>query len=335
MKILSLSLITPVYSGGRYLPKLLTEIQRLKDHLDELACPIKLVETICVVDGAVDDSEFVLRQEQHKYDWLRVVVLSKNFGQHPATIAGILHTSGDWIVTLDEDLQHHPIHIPKMIKAAIVNEVDIIYANPERNVHGSIYRDMGSKGFKWLLSNITGNKHIRMFNSYRLMRGEIGRAAAAVSINRTYFDLALNWFTSKIASIKLPMLDERYKQSKKSGYSLRKLLSHSFRMIQTTDMKVIRIGAAMGLFTMLLSILFGFFTLFMRLFSPDLITMDGWASIIISVMFLGGMNAFLLGLVLENLSIILMHTHGKPTFFEVDRTTDMVLKEFFATTEST
>ena len=67
----------------------------------------------------------------------------------------------------------------------------------------------------------------------------------------------------------------------------------------------------------------------LKIVAPEAAGVPGWASVFVAVLFLGGLNAFLTGVVLENLSFVLMQTHGKPTFFEIDRETDEVLRAWF------
>ena len=103
---LSLSIVIPVYKGDKYLSKLIESIANLRFILNKKNAPINIIEVIFVNDSAIDQSKIILDNLSSKYNWIQTIELSKNFGQHAATIAGICHTQGDWVVTLDEDLQH-------------------------------------------------------------------------------------------------------------------------------------------------------------------------------------------------------------------------------------
>lgn len=328
-----LSTVTPVYQGSEYLENLIFELSKVKDELELMNAPIRILESIFVDDGSIDNSDMILDGLSKKYSWMSVITLSKNFGQHPATTAGILHTSGDWVVTLDEDLQHHPKFILTLLKSAVLNNSDIVYANPDQLVHESRFRDFSSRKFKTLISKLTRNPTIVMFNSFRLMRGSIARAAAAVSIDQTYFDIALGWFTNRISQISLPLKDDRFIKSKLSGYSLIKLLSHSRRLIQSSELKILRVGTILGFTTIIFGFIFVIWVFYMKLFYPELIGVQGWASVIVLVSILGGINAFLTGLVIEHISILLMQSHGKPKFFEVNRKHDNIILEWFKLTK--
>lgn len=333
MKNLRLTTVTPVYSGEETISKLVHEIEEFQNYLIEINCPITFNEAIFVDDESIDNSDELLEKLCTKHEWIRVINLSKNFGQHPATMAGILHSSGDWVVTLDEDLQHRPKYILELLKKAVIDGKDIVYAAPTKNVHDSYYRDSGSKIAKWLVSKMSGNNHIKKFNSFRLIRGSIARATAAVAINQTYFDVALTWFTNRIDVGKIPLEDSRYKKKRSSGYSLKRLISHTKRLILSSDFKILRIGSLLGFFAVIIAGIVALYTIYSRIFFPYVEEASGWASIMIAILFLGGMNALLLGLIIEHLSIILMQNHGKPTFFEVDRSLDKDLKDWFLLNE--
>lgn len=330
MDKITLTAVIPVYSGKDYLPALAAELDELRTHWNTSAAPLQLIEAIFVDDASIDDSAEVLEDLAKRHDWLRIVTLSKNFGQHPATIAGILYSSGDWVATLDEDLQHRPKHLVEMLKTAVTQRVDIVYARPLAAVHRKAYRDFGSRLIKRLLAWTTGNKMTRHFNSFRLMRGTIARAAASVCGHETYFDIALSWFANKFASIDLPMQDSRFINTGKSGYSVRKLLTHARRLILSSQPKVLRLGAALGFFAMIVATLLAGKTVYQLWLDPNSVEVRGWSSLFVSILFFGGIAAMLLGIVLEYLTNVVLHTQGKPVFFQVDRRSDALLRDYFA-----
>ena len=326
---LTLSSVTPVYSGAAYLETLVEQLDLLRQQWANDNSPITLSEAIFVDDGAEDNSPAILDELSKRHDWVHVINLSRNFGQHPATIAGILHSSGDWVVTLDEDLQHQPNEIPRLFNAILEGSQDIAYARAPSAVHENWFRDLGSRGFKYLMTKATGNPLIRNFNSYRLIRGPIARAAASVCGHETYFDIALSWFTQRVKTVTVELKDERVVSGKRSGYSPRKLLSHARRMIVSAHSKFLRIGALIGLSALLLAFCYGLLILFQKLLFTIGMDVKGWTSIFLSILFFGGIISFMIGVVLEYLSVILLHIQGKPTFFVIDRNSDSDLADYF------
>src|SRR6056297_1423832 len=111
MTQVTISVVVPVYSGAKYLKRLTEEVERLKETWAAQDAPIAISELIFVNDDAIDDSHAVVSDLVQERPWIVSLDLSRNYGQHAATIAGILHSSGDWVVTLDEDMQHPPSRI--------------------------------------------------------------------------------------------------------------------------------------------------------------------------------------------------------------------------------
>lgn len=323
-----ISVVVPVYSGAAFLKDLARELDTVRSKWRDVGSPLALTEVIFVDDESVDESFELLLELQEQHDWVRVLQLSRNYGQHPATVAGILHTCGDWVCTLDEDLQHPPQYLVPLLQQAISMSCDVVYAQPEEAVHESPFRDLGSRLFKSILSRLSGNPQTRKFNSFRVIRGSVARAAAAVSSPETYFDVALCWFTNRITCHRLPMKDRRYIDRRRSGYSLRGLLRHARRMLVTSELKVLRLGAVVGFMALLGSIVTAGLVLACKLFFPETVQVQGWTSLTLIVVFFGGLTSLLLGIALEYTLIILMRTQGQPTYLVIDRSQDLLLKNW-------
>jgi glycosyltransferase involved in cell wall biosynthesis len=326
---LSVSTVTPVYSGAAYLRALVEKLNDIRNQWTGLDLPFELVESIFVNDDAIDASDEVLAALASEFDWVKVITNSKNFGQHPATIAGILHCSGDWIVTLDEDLQHDPAFIEKLLKNAFLNRSDIVYARPEAPVHGAKLRDFGSVAIKNGLSLLTRNKNIPLFNSFRLIRGTVARAAACVCSHETYFDIALSWFTNRVGAVHLPMRDPRFIQTGKSGYNLFKLLAHARRMVISSQTKILRVVALIGFFVIVADITCGSLLFVFTLWHRDATEARGWASLFLATLFFGGLTLLMSSIILEYLTGVVLHIQGKPTFFIIDRSSDALAVKFY------
>lgn len=329
MDKITISTVIPVYSGEDYIPQLVEELAGLRNEWAEHNNSLHLQEAIFVDDSAIDGSQALLAELSAKYSWIKVVTLAKNYGQHPATVAGILYSSGEWVVTLDEDLQHRPEHIVKLLQVVAKSGADVVYARPTTAVHKSGYRDIASRAYKKLLAVLTGNQIIENFNSFRLIRGSVARAAASVGSYDTYFDVALNWFTNRIEVLPLSMQDQRYISKRQSGYNLYKLLSHARRLIISSQTKILRFGAAIGMLAVIVAVILSISVLYDYLFYPQNIDVRGWTSLFIGILFFGGISTFLLGIVLEYLTNMVLQSQGKPVFFVVDRSTDRHLREIF------
>ena len=319
----------PVYSGASYLPDLVAQMERAAEDLSGRMLPIVLKEICLVDDSAIDGSPAVADELALRHAAVRVLHLSRNFGQHPARIAGITATSGDWVVTLDEDLQHKPAAVEQLLRHAISTGSDLVYANAEGAVHQSALRDWGSRGYKRLIQWVSGNPHIRIFNSFRLIRGDIARAAARSCGHDTYFDIALSWFTQRVSGFTMAMKDERFIATGRSGYRLSKLVSHARRMMMSSGAKSLRLGGLLGLVISFFAMFAALALTALQIWHPGFIEVRGWASTVVIVTFLCGTIMLLLGVVLEYLSLLVLYAHGKPLYFTIDRSKDSVLYASF------
>lgn len=317
-----LSVVVPVYSGQEHLAELCAQLADLRGAWEDRFDGLVLEETIFVDDASVDDSASVLAELEQKYAWVHVVTLAKNFGQHPATMAGILHSSGDWVATLDEDLQHRPASIEPMLRRAVTEHLDVVYAQPTGQVHGSWRRDFLSRTYKSMLARLAGNPVIARFNSFRVARGGVARAAASVAGHETYLDVALTWFTDRFGFEAVTMTDERFQSSGRSGYSIRKLISHARRLLVSSHAKAIRTVAFVGALAVLVAVFMAARAVYLRLTESTLEAVRGWTSTFVTLLFFGGLTVFILVVMSEYLLNIVLHTQGKPTFFAVDRSGD-------------
>jgi glycosyltransferase involved in cell wall biosynthesis len=332
MEEVYLSAVVPVYQGAAFLRDLVRELGALRASFEAEGAPVRLVEAIFVDDASVDDSFALLTQLQAEHDWVKVIPLSRNFGQHPATVAGILHSCGDWVATLDEDLQHPPKYVRQLLVEGVTKRCDVVYANPERGAHESYFRDLSSRLSKGIVAAVTGNPEVRKFNSFRLVRGGVARAAAAVSTRRTYLDVALCWFTNRIGTVTLPLRDARYITQKRSGYNLRGLLRHGRRLLLSSEIKLLRLGASIGGLALVVSVVLAAVTVCLKLQVPGMIDVPGWTSLFLTILFFGGLISLLVGIVLEYMANAYLQTLGQPTFFVVDRSKDELLLRFLKRT---
>jgi hypothetical protein len=107
------------------------------------------------------------------------------------------------------------------------------------------------------------------------------------------------------------------------------LFSHARRMLMSTNTKVLRLGGALGLIALVMSFAYGGYIVVRELLFPESIEVRGWPSLIVAIMFFGGILTFMVGVALEYLGALVLQAHGKPIFFTVDRTSDEKLARFF------
>lgn len=323
LQLYYISIVVPVYSGQDYLRELFQRITVVRQNLIDRDWPFQIGELILVDDGAKDSSPEIIDDLASHHSWVVALHHSTNFGQHPATITGILNSSGNWVVTIDEDLQHPPEAICGLLEKIITQRADLIYVRAKDGSHKSLFRDASSRLAKSITGTLSGNKSLNSVSSFRVVRGTIARATASVSGHDTYIDVALSWYTNRILTTEIEMSDERYIQMDASGYKFRSLISHARRMLFTGQIKILRAAGFIGLFTASLSFFLGLALIIVKLLNPELIAVQGWTTQMLTTLLIGGLNLTLIAVALEYLATLTLRANGRPTSFVVDRRADL------------
>jgi glycosyltransferase involved in cell wall biosynthesis len=310
----SISVVVPVYQGETTLAPLLAEIAPLTREFSSPAGHRALiVEVLLVHDNGPDASADVMRELAMTYPFVRSIWLSRNFGQHPATLAGMASSRGDWIATMDEDGQHDPSYLGAMLDVAMTERADVVYARPTNTPPHGLARNVASNLSKRLLRISTNEVNATEFQSFRLVLGDIGRGVAEYAGASVYLDVAMAWVARKISTCPITLRDEG---NRKSGYSLRSLVSHFWRMVLSSGTGALRLVSLVGLIFaaggFLLALYFVFAKLFGHLTSPA-----GWPSLITAMLVCSGAILFSLGVIAEYLGVSVNMAMGKPLYLIV------------------
>ncbi len=234
-----MTVVVPVYQGERTLKALIDETLPLTSlQKTPHGRPFRVTEVILVNDGAIDDSTSVMKSITSEHPFVIPIWLSRNYGQHPATLAGMASSTGDWVVTLDEDGQHNPADVAAMIDQAEENIAQLVYAYPLNPAPHGWWRNLASFAVKTMGRFLAGSKEIGRFSSFRLIRGEIARSLAAYCGQGVYLDVALSWVVSKASFYPVQLRAER---GRASGYTVRRLVAHFWRFILTAGTRPLRI----------------------------------------------------------------------------------------------
>ena len=150
-----ISLVIPVYRGADTLPVVVAELAPLaKIQRSPDGHRFQVTELLLVHDCGPDRSDRCLESMAADYDFVRPIWLSRNFGQHAATLAGMASAIGDWVVTLDEDGQQNPADIARLLDAAVAGALQLVYASPSNAPPHGWLRNMASRTAKALVGTL-------------------------------------------------------------------------------------------------------------------------------------------------------------------------------------
>ena len=309
----TVSVVIPVYRGAATLPALIGEVLATgATSRTPGGRPFTISEILLVHDRGPDDSAGAIRTLADTHDAVRPIWLSRNFGQHAATLAGMASTATDWIVTMDEDGQHDPAAIPLMLDAALTDQAAVVYAAPTNPPsHGAI-RNTTSAIARWLFTRVLSADDQPAYHSYRLVLGEVGRSVAAYGGSGVYLDVALGWVTQDFAVCPVTLHDEGDRQS---GYSMRSLASHFWRLVLSSGTRPMRIMSLIGATFATFGLIAAVAVLIGRL--TGAIDTQGWASLASIVLAGFGLVLFSLGIVAEYVGVTAQMAMGKPPYLIV------------------
>jgi undecaprenyl-phosphate 4-deoxy-4-formamido-L-arabinose transferase len=293
--------VVPVYRSEAMLPEL---TRRLEGVLSGFA---RNYELILVNDDSPDRSWEVICQLAQQYEWVRPIDLMRNFGQHNALLCGIRATKYNVTVTMDDDLQHPPEEVPRLI-AVLEQGYDVVYGIPERQEH-SIFRNVASVIAKVALQSAMGAEIARNVSAFRAFRTEVAHAFSSYEGSFVSIDVLLTWGTSRFAATRVRHEPRKEGQS---GYTFRKLITHATNMMTGFTTLPLQLASLMGFgFT-----LFGIFVLayvLLRYFlhgSP----VPGFPFLASIVALFSGAQLFALGIIGEYLARMHFRSMQKPPY---------------------
>jgi len=303
-------IVIPVYAGERTLPLLIQEILPLTTpKFSPLGNEYLIKHVVLVHDCGPDLSHQVIQDLANQYSFIIPVWLTKNFGQHPATLAGLLNTQSKWVITMDEDGQQNPLEIQNMLDFALVNSCQVVYAKPINPPPHGFIRNTFSKLAKKISVSLLGNKGLGAFNSYRLIEGDVARSLATFCKNGVYLDVGLSWIAGRVGHVPLRVREE---WDRKSSYSYMKLIKHFWGLILTTGTRPLRLITIVGIFSILLAIFLSAYALYGKFVGS--VPVEGWTSLVIVVAFSSGTILAALGIISEYLAVTTSIAMGRPLF---------------------
>lgn len=232
-----LSVVIPVYRSETILPEL---VRRLEPVLTAVADDFELV---LVNDCSPDQSWEVIGDLAERYSWIRAINLMRNYGQHNALLCGIRAVRYNVIITMDDDLQHPPEEIPKLL-AKLSEGYDVVYGTPEHEQHG-LARDFASLVSKIALQNVMGAEIARKISAFRAFRAEVARAFAHYAGPFVSIDVLLTWGTNRFC---LTTVRHEPRKAGVSGYTFRKLVTHTMNMMTGFTTLPLQFASMVGFF---------------------------------------------------------------------------------------
>ena len=298
---MNLSIIIPVYNSAKIIGKLVETLEKELGSLYEL-------EVILVNDGSPDQAcAEVCEKLAENNSTVIFLDLSRNFGEHSAVMAGLNYCKGEVAVIIDDDFQNPPSEIIKLVDK-IHEGYDVIYTCYKDKKH-SFLRNLGSH-FNNLIASILLDKPFNLYlSSFKAINRFVIDEVIKYTGPHPYIDGLILRITRRYGRV---LVEHQSSEKDKSGYTFRKLIALWMNMFTNFSIHPLRIATFVGFFFSFVGLLGAVIFFIEKLQNPNLPV--GWASLIICLLVISGIQLFALGMVGEYLGRLFLKDSGKPQF---------------------
>ncbi len=302
-KISFISVVLPVLNEEQALPKLCEKLKKVLT-----VSWVENFEIILVDDGSIDNTWGVICSLHEDDSRIHGIKFSRNFGQHVAMSAGIRKAKGDFVALMDADFQDPPESIPELLEKMQKENAEVVIGVRKRHVEGffrSIFSNMYSNVFIFLT-------RIRIpYNAtnMRILSRKVVNVINQCDEKNLFLGGLMCWLGFKLAFTEI---EPGERMVGKTKYTLGSLLKHAVNGIFSFSAFPLRVAIILGFFFSFISIFFGVYVLFRQIFLHDIVS--GYSSIIVSIVFMGGVILICLGMIGEYIARIYDEVKKRPNY---------------------
>ncbi len=297
------SIVIPVFKSNESIKTITKKIYKLFNN--ELKN--KRYELIFVNDSPSDEETCnALRCIFNEYDSVKVIEFTQNFGQQSALLCGIANSIGEYIITMDDDMQHDPINILNLIKK---QSHDIVVAKFRRKKH-NIFKRITSSIKGYFDHIILGKPKDIQLTSFRLFNRVIADNILKIGTSYPFIPALLFSVTKDVVNVDVPHYD---RIEGKSNYTLRKMIQLFGNLLINNSSLLLKWIGYFGLFSASVSLIYSGYIIYKALFFD--VAAQGWSSLMVAILFFGGMMMFTVGILGEYLVRIIHTSEKRPHYF--------------------
>jgi len=297
-----ISIVVPVCNEEGSLPEL---YHRIAAVMQRLSLPYEL---IFVDDGSTDGSLDIMLEFSEKDKSVKIIQLSRNFGHQSAILAGIANAHGKAVIMMDSDLQHPPELIEKLIDKWHEGN-DVVYTCRDQTQDESLFKKLTSRCFYYLINHLAEVNISTGTADFRLLDRSVVESLRAFEEQSLFLRGIINWVGYRQTSISYRAA-ARY--SGESKYSLLRMLRFATDGITSFSSLPLYISVFLGMVISLFCFIYAGLVIYVRLFTER--TVDGWTSVIVAFLFLGGIHLLTLGIHGIYLGQVYKEVKGRPRY---------------------
>ena len=278
--------------------------------LQVVSSTIQNYELIFVDDGSLDNTLNLLKKFKKENHNITVIGLSRNFGHQIAVTAGIEAANGDAVIVIDADLQDPPEIIPEMIKLW-ADGADVVYCVRKSRAGEAKFKLFTAKIFYRILGSLSDINIPHDTGDFRLIDRKVVTALSKMPEKDRYLRGMVSW----IGFNQVPLYYDRdERMAGETKYPLKKMIKFALDGIFSFSTRPLQISTYFGILVSLLSLIGVFYAVLSRLLTDQWI--PGWTLLFIGVMFLGGVQLIILGVIGEYVGRIYGESKKRPLYLQ-------------------
>lgn len=301
MSIEKLSIVVPCYNEEGNIVEL---INRLKSVLEQYTFNY---EVILVDDGSQDTTFNIIEAQSRLDDKIKGYSLSRNFGHQIALFAGLEMAEGNVVITMDGDLQHPVRVIPDLI-AKYEEGYEIVNTIRAYDKSETVFKKLTSRWFYAFINRISDTPIEPQSSDFRLMGKEAVDAFLTLKEHNRFTRGLVQWIGFKQTAVQY-QADKRFSGS--TGYSLKKMISLAVDGVTSMSSKPLRLSLYLGFILCFAGVIYAIFVLINYIRG---INVEGWTSILISILVIGGIQLLILSIMGEYVSKIFNEAKDRPLY---------------------
>jgi polyisoprenyl-phosphate glycosyltransferase len=299
---LTLSVVIPMYNEEAVLPLL---VARLRPLLDE---SVEAYEVIAVDDGSRDDTAAMLMRLRLDWPQLRVIRLRHNCGHQAALTAGLHRSRGEYVASIDADLQDPPEKILEMLDLARKQSLDIVYGVRDDRSTDTFFKRNTAQTYYRMMRRMVGKKVPHNAADFRLLSRPTVEVLKAMPERQPVYRLLVPWLGFPSGEVTYRR-DERAAGSTK--YPLTKMVKLAVDSVTNFSAAPLRLATWLGLASFVICLGLVIYSLVRFLIGA---TISGWTSLFTAVLFLGGVQLLCLGMLGEYVGRLYAEVKGRPIY---------------------
>lgn len=300
------TLLVPCYNEEQSLPQLHAALCEVMDGL-----PQYLWEVLLIDDGSRDATPLIMQRLREEDKRVGFISLSRNFGKENAMLAGFDHASGDCVIILDADLQHPPSLIPEMLRMWEAGVQDV-YAHRDIARESWLRRRISRLYYK-LLNRSTRFDVLENVGDFRLLDRRCIDALCQLRESQRYTKGMYVWIGFRKKEI---LYHEQQRTAGKSSFNFRRLADLAIDGLTSYTTAPLRLSTIVGLISALMAILYMVYVFIKTLIVGE--PVHGFPTIVILILFLGGVQLISLGIIGEYLGKVFIEAKHRPVYL-IDR----------------